>query len=976
MSRPASPIGHGATGLRSGLRGFDELTEQSYCQRRAYADIGLGRQIGSGGWSPNGNAWSTTFVETFEGVPLEVVSVVTSAGETLIRVERIVDCQDTVGSYYFLPGETSTLLVHLNQPTTNTDPNSLLVLVSFLKRFGSVGAMEPLFGPEKSTNPGLNLWASSTDLSDFTEDNGGAGGIKVTRRSDVIEGAFGARIEPDPGGLTGGTSGGCTEGAQTVVAGAHYFVEFAYRTHPQLDPGLTPCVRVRESGVGNYMALDGRSTTTDTHGHALAHTGGEWKRDLFVFRAPGDATTATIGFRLYNSSGGAVAGGWVDFDDWHIRRVYRYEFVEPRLAPGAVPAVELSAESVFPGSEAIGLGSMTLLNSDDGYFETLLSGRDVVSRSVQFWHGGTHDNGQEITFGDCWQGYYGTIDRFDVTDQAASFSLQSIRAFMALTLPLRHFDLGTFPNMAAADIGRGRSPLYGTKTGIRPTRVTYDASTGLPDYEVADPTDKAGDVITLSKVYVYTDEDAANRRDTTRRIDVPSSEWTETKATGRIAFTGNPGPFIVIGGTSPVSRDVRMNDALDFDTTGGIGSPTVAFLVPGLYTGAQLAAHAQTQLGANWTVTYSNSTHRFTFTWTGSPSLSLKIQSGQNAGRSAWALFGFEDTADLSGLTSYTSSTAVYDYTRADQFIVRVDSRGMKDDAGGSYTGSANALIEKGPDLWRFFLLKILKQASTLIDTASFAAARLTATQKLGVYFTADLTVQDFVDGIETSCHADIVLDGAGKSYWRDRPTSAAAVAEAAASAPILLDRDFLPPFSTGKSGDDVHAIVRLEYDQDPATGQPRTYDASNGGVQIRHGRAEPATFSTWLLDLADVGPQAWNLMLYAVLPRRRASFTVKGRLMKKLVSDLVRIQRTRMLTGEIDGMLNEDVFRLLRLHIDPQTHTVSGLAYTADLPRVADTVGAGGTIRQSPALRSWPFIPWRGPAQAPIRSPFKPGSL
>jgi hypothetical protein len=80
--------------------------------------------------------------------------------------------------------------------------------------------------------------------------------------------------------------------------------------------------------------------------------------------------------------------------------------------------------------------------------------------------------------------------------------------------------------------------------------------------------------------------------------------------------------------------------------------------------------------------------------------------------------------------------------------------------------------------------------------------------------------------------------------------------------------------------------------------------------------------------------------MLLAVLPRRRATFSLKGRLLKKTVGDLVRIQRTRMLGAEVEGMANEEVFRILSIRKDPQTHVCDVVAYTADLPRALDEVG------------------------------------
>ena len=56
------------------------------------------------------------------------------------------------------------------------------------------------------------------------------------------------------------------------------------------------------------------------------------------------------------------------------------------------------------------------------------------------------------------------------------------------------------------------------------------------------------------------------------------------------------------------------------------------------------------------------------------------------------------------------------------------------------------------------------------------------------------------------------------------------------------------------------------------------------------------------------------------------------------------------MLGPEQADMLNSDVFRLLDVSVDPQTHVNRFVAYTADLPRALDA--PAGSIGLFPGIR------------------------
>lgn len=976
--RPASQIGHGATGLRSNLRSFNELAEQSYCQRVAFADLGLGKQL-QGAWSGDASvAWSQSVTETFDGVAMEMVSLSTALGDTLTRVERQADVIATSNSYTY-DVESGVVYVKL---TGDVDPNTTVLEAVFLKRFGSCGSVEPVFGPSKAANFNFADWNSGTTPTGWLNSNVGVNGVATLQSLDVPDGStstFSLQVSPGSGGMTAGTSGGMLRPNQLYVLGGHYFLSFAYKTDPNMPDTLFPSLRLVVD-TSTFIASDGRDTVAAANDINLQHTGGEWRRVLFVFRAPATFTTGNVHLRLHNTSGSSETRGWVRWTDGDLARAYSYQYVEPRLPAGGIPATEVANQGTYMGEESVGVSQVRLLNSDDQYFENLLTSYDVIGRIMQSRRGGGFGD-LELTFDDAWPDFPGVIRGLSVDDLGASFALQDLRSLMDTTLPLRTAETSTFPNMATKDVGKYRGILFGSVDGIAPIRTSYDGTSFLPAYEVVDGTDAPGTVMTTRNVYVYMDEDAAAVKDTSRRLTLPGTHYSTSG--GTVSITGNPGPFLITGGDASleVMGSTKFNDVMDLEADGNV---YVIALTPGLYTAEQLATHIQTLLNAlgapgTFTFTYSNTTHKFNITWD-KTSLQLFV-AGANASRSVLGTVGFTSEADYASALSYTSDIALYDVSKVDAFVVRVDADGMLDDGSGTYTGSAAGAIIKAMDVWMLVLRKMLKRPASEADSPSFVAARSTVPYVQAIYLGGAgsspivLTAQELLDYLTTGTHSDAQMDGLGKWYWRPRPVSSAGVAAAGASAPILVDRDFLE-FRSGKASEDVFASVRVTFGQDPGTGQVKSRTADPGKVLVKHGRAETRTFPTFLASAEDAQAQAWNLMLLAVLPRRRLEFTVKGRLLKKLPGDMVRVQRSRMLGAEVSGMLNEDVFRIQSIRVDPQTHTCEVLAYTADLPRNFDGPTPAALMLGSEARNKWkPFL-WFGPSMKPVISPHRPGLI
>lgn len=963
-------VGHGTLGLRSGLRSFRELTEQSYCGRRAYLDLPVGRLVDATTWALSAGAMYLAPVSaTQDGVTLVVVAVETLTGDHLAAVESSAMCQGTAGSYYH---DGTSLYVRLSD---DANPSGTEVLVSYLRRFGTRGSFDPVFGPERLANGGFETYTGGSVVSGgalFTSWTQEGTAVERTLSPEPCIGVVSVRLQPVSGGLGASAMGGLKQ-TYDMTNGVSYILSGAYRTDPHMPAGLTARIRVLVD-TGTWLDVLGRNASTAATlelGHALSHTGGQWRRFVFAFRCTGagGGTRTNVAILLTNASGGAITTGWAEFDAVSLRAVYRYEYAEPRLSSGGLPAVEIGNSDPFMGAELVGLGSVRLLNSDDGYMEDLFGDFDVIGRKAQLYLSGAHDDSQEITGSDWWAGFGGVVQAVTVSDQAASLDLQDLRSLLAAVLPQRRADRQMFPAVSSVDEGKPRALLFGRKTGIRPIRIGVDATTNLPLYEVVDTTDAVGTApFAVSAVYAYLDQEAADQQDTTRRVTLSVSQYSATSASGRVQLTNNPGPFVVVGAPSTAAADgqqVGFNDA--FDVSYG-GTPGTAYLNPGVYTADTLATEVARALNvlnpASFTCTYSTSTHTFTIGYSGIGTLSLLLSSGTNVHRGAWALLGFTATADKTGATSYASDVALYASTQADAIVLRVDASGHTDDASGTYTGTAAALIERAPDVLRFLLRKILKRPATEIDATSFVAGRTTTAQILGLYLggagsDAGMTLQEVIDRLEASCHADAVIDGSGVWYWSPRGTSSATIAEEALTAPVLRDRDILS-FETSKSADGIYEAAEVHYDQDPSTDQPKTVVVSAPYVRLLHGRSgSRGGFPTFLRNYDDALAQAWNLLLLGVISRRRVKLTTKGLLLDALPGDLVRVQRTRMMGAELAGMANEDVFRILRLRVDPLTHVVEVEAYTADMPRIsefASSSSAKSLLWPRPAPKALPL--------------------
>lgn len=943
-------VGRGALGLLDSLFDFDVFASFTSSEKRAYLELHGGKVISP--WTEvlveaTVVAWKSPLDEDFDGVMVRPRGVITTE-ETLAEVESKATCVDTPGTWFFTAvdedgARDGILTVNL---TGGANPNGTVVVALLPFFFGTRGSVEPILAPEKGPDPGIELWNSSTVPTHYDLDGVGAPGVDVQREGTIkIAGAYSLKV--GVGNIVGvndflgnADGGGVTLDAMEGRGGHHYIVWFHYLTDFR-GSALEARLRVTSDGT-NYLLSDGLQTTTGTNGFALASTNNEWRQALFAFRCPSTTADLAISLWLYNDSGASITdtGQAVYFDELHISHVNEYRYFEPRLTLDGLPELQRAAGDIYFGSETAGLGSLRLLNRDDSrsltsdpYLETLLGTYDFCSRSAYLRYGGTVRSGnQEIPYPCTEPGWAGVLRSFMVDALGGSLEVESSRGILSVELPLTRWNRDDFANLAEADLDRPRAIVLGTLTNVRPARINVSTD-DLGIYEAIDATYAANTssvAANPSAIYVYSDEESAARKDSTRRITlVAASDYDLTTdsyaTTGRFRMIVNPGPFEIIAG---------VNDCLDVTTDAGTFA---VFLDPGLYTSRTLVDHADSRLtsvcGGSWTVTYDLSDHKVDFTKSAG-TFSILCQSGANDNRSAWPLFGYTYDADQTGALTYSGEIALpFD---PDAQIIRMNMTGYKDNAAGTFTGTANALIDLAPDVAQFLLRKVLRVPARDIDSFSFVAARTTSPQNLGVYLGGlasvqggaggGNTLQEILDRLEVGAYADITVDQLGKWFWVPRIDDTSGYA--ATVAVVLANADFLE-FSAGRSLEDVYHVVRMNFAQDPSTGIVQGREKVNLQTPVRFDRRHQITFDSYLLDAADVEALVIKLARPASRPINRYEIMVKGKLMRMKLGELLDVSARLRKLAEPSDQSEPYIIRLQELTWNPLTHICRAVGYT-----------------------------------------------
>jgi hypothetical protein len=877
----ASEIGHGAPGLRDNLRVFDELVRESASQKHIAGSLRGGKFIPSSvTWTSAGaGAYYYALATTYGGQTRDVVGCKTGEGE-LTRAESLALCQATDNSYWW-DEDSARVYVRLGAGTNPTG-TGVLALLSFC--VGSDPVVHPSLGPEKLVNGDLETWASASDCSSWTE----SGTIARGTGFDGV-GTYSAQIT---GAMAGLSVVGISQGSHAGVAGAMYRYSGWYETAADNPAGIQ--ARLNVGYAANYLSSDGR-TIDSAYAILLTPTYGERRRFCFDFVCPGGTSALEVGCAAYNSTAGALTATGVLFDGLSLRRIWRWELYEPRISASSLPEVDERFTDAFFSPPARGTGTLTLVNGD-GYWEAILGDLDWQGREFVVRIGGRYPGGgNEILFEDMYPRLVGLIAAQPrVNDMAASLPYEDITARIATLLPLEAYGRETFADLAAGDNGRRRPLVFGAVYGTKPARLGM--SSGRPYYELADPTLAPHASLPLPspiEVWLYTDEGAAERADPAKRV---AASWTP-HSPARLTVN-NPYAIEIVAGE---------NDMLDFAI--GAGGEVTAVLTAGVYTELSLCNHVATQMwgasgqacGASYAVSGAGDSFNVATIGPTPPNLTLKIATGTNRQRSAYATLGFAGTADLAGSTNYNGAVT---YTDADrQSIVRVDMWGYRDDDDGTYTGSPSGYLELAPDIVRCLLVRWCGVPASMIDVASFVAGRTDCPEVLAAYIGAP--GEGVLDGrvvLERLCNgadADLVFERE-KFYWRPRATSVPS------NVTVLTERHYLS-FEAGYEVDDMHDVVRVAYLQDPVQSDRWTMTQStDAAVRLRWNRQEQRTFYSYLTLQADAAARLATLAAEASSKRRRFTLAVKGVLLPLPLGTRLQITRAKGLgsTGSLTTVL------------------------------------------------------------------------
>jgi len=932
--------GHGALGLKDRIKDFVDLVNASHSDKTVLVELQPIQEVT--GWAPDQNGAYIANVDfIFDGVRRDIIDVRSLVDPTLLRVETVQQCRDIPGSFFYDPALVFTpsgawddgstlwddgvsrwdqftqLHVHLSD---DSDPDDTTIVAVHSFNFAPKGMFNPRFGPTKLINGDMEDWTAgkadnwiTVEGTGFTTwDSGASWDTPPLTWDELLQAIFQEQTIVREGkssmGMTVAPTG-ITSVEQTLTdeftPGKIYRFYGAYRT----DGDVTPQIRITDGAGTNAIRVDGRYTATAATGHLpLTATGGEWKRFFIDFVA--FDTTHTFMLRAIGGTGGGTAY----WDNVDVRRVWSYNYHEPRIKMTSIPSTRVGSHDVFFGRKNIGVGSVSLINNDGFFYRLIPLVEWGNQNTVVLWGGefpplAPGDLPQEIPLEDYERSFTGLIQEHDEDAEEFKVSLQDLRSFFHSILPLRVYDITSSPDINPAIDGKARPILFGTKENISPGRIEF-ASNGYGRYEIADTLDAPNGIYGVNAVYAYVDKEAADLVDTNRRIAlVFGVDYTEDLAAGNISIINDVGPFEV----TAENNIIEWNDG---------GSIYTAAVPTGLYTATQLAAAIETAMEgvgpSDYIVTYDQAAHTFFF-HRAIPvgTFELLTNSGADKDIAIWPLVGFTKGADKTGgdATGYTSDEPVFVDPETNH-IIRCDASGYKDNNAGTFTGTGEGPITIGADILRVVLRNYMKKGLDIIDEDSFLDARTNAPEELAIYLGSTISTKDIFDGLEWSNAANIIVNADGVVFYRVN------IETITGTVPIVDDKE-IQQYGEDRAVADVYQTIRIKYDQDPTTGNYRAAESTDDSVVIRLGRPDTKEFNTFIKNPVDAKTRADGFLVLANKEPRKASMNLLGgRFIRFDVGDKIQVDKS---TGVgVDGSIDNVIFRIVSIRKQPQTGKVN----------------------------------------------------
>lgn len=843
------------------------------------------------------------------------------------------------------------LYVHL---AGDANPNSATVVPLLGLFFGTRGEVHPQLGPNKLTNGGFEILTGwSERITPGWDDGVTQWDGATTWDSSPITSSLDPVLFTGRGSISSlklvssGSAVGNDSRYQDIstVASAIYRLAGYYRTNMAFSANLSARLLVGNTAGTTILYADGRDG--DASGQVtLTPTAGEWRRFLFDFIAP--AATTRVQLQLAALS---VAGaGQLNFDGVSLKRVYRYTYYEPRLSAASIPEVQVGSQSIFFAGKTDGQGKFSLINAD-GTLESLFAGLLLHGKPATVYVGGHFPTDGREVYRDDWRGAWpGRAQKVTATDELIGFESDDARDALHVELPTRKHSLVTEPNLNLNDEGSGRAIVFNgsATTAFKPARVDLTANgygvyeigdggaslAGFPD-AIADFGGPGGHSRQFPNLWVYPNEEMADK-DQFGFLGAAISQ-----AIAFVWYVGGPATNALFSYDKTLGRITVLDDIRNYlserDGTGvglamsfdfNIGAGALNATVPsginmgpngeggafGWYLSATMLAGSlqermRTASGAgDIFVDYSHTSHKWTIRKTAG-TLNLLPATGANSKLRAYERLGFDATTDKTGALTYTGTNATFTLPESDH-VVRVVSYGFKDDASGTSTGTASAVVARHAEVAKYILYQYLRVPASQIDAASFAAgAAAEPTALVAASVCQAISSRDFLSRLEAGAIADLVIDGDGIWYWKPYSATAAVVQD-------FFDRDYID-FDMVKDPKNVYSSVRSTYGQNPARNSDKAYESTiDSGIPTKHRRLEVKPVETWIdaFAAADTAAQLVTQRMARLAAANPAvvSFSSRGKLVDVLQGDIIRCTRSRAFyTG---GSLNAVRFRVLNL--------------------------------------------------------------
>jgi len=893
-----SDIGHGAFGLRTGLRPFSDLLSESSGQRHIWAELRPTKYLGGTWTAGSSGTYRHDLSVTHDGIALWPISVLTdqlvvTIGEPLFEmVESLSRCQGIIGSFFYDVAN-GWLWVH---PDVGADPADFNLAAQMAVPVGSHGVFQPMFGRERLTNGLLEDWTVPGTPDNWSIASSG-GTFTLAESTDTYEGESAAKFT-----AASSASGDYSRIRQVLgnlglLVGERFRLSGAYRITE--TSGTLTLRMFLENGV-NSLEVDGVSVALSSVVHfvEIGETGGEWRRFSFDFLVP----VWDSAFQLRAHAGAAGTSGTVEVDDLRCQHIPRMQFYQPMLSLEGVPQIEAGRADTFYGRISRGLGALTLLNGG-GYWESLFADLDWINAEVIIRAGGKFSNGgDDIPLEACPIFARGRVEHPDIQDGRVTLQLSDQRDLTLELLPLGTFDSDTYPSLPAPDQGRPRALILGFSSGqVRPTLVDT-APNGCGKYEICDPSyTSAGEDASVA-VYAYVDDAAASKEDATRRKGL--AVGTDYSANPRNG--SGIGRLTILRDVAPIVID-EENRALDFNIGAGAFTSRIAV---GIYTPATLLVALAANMNsvasvADITATLSTTTHKITIA-KGAGTLQLLCKTGSDRDISMWKEIGFDMATDKTGALTYDGDSALFE--SPEDHVIRVGaSFGICDDSSGTYTGTAFRWISYESEIIHYLLGAVFKLPSEQIDAASFVAARADVRRRTGAIYLAPsdnpITFGEIIERVETGSGADVrIVDGQWTWVWRETVAETGVV--------DIVDSDYLT-FSTSYDAEDVYETVVLGLTPRPVSGRYQTVQATDGRIRVRSGQKGQRTFFTAISVVSEATTRLIGLRNEAHVKRRRFRFSIKGKALLRPVGSHLRL--TRAQAPDTTGALSNLLVRIIR---------------------------------------------------------------